>query len=108
MKGILNKNQLTVVKEYDFNKPDIHEIDYLHDDDIIKDCRNKYFHTFEFRLVYDIQFTKISDNEELNFTIPHGSMEIKTDFYGLNNKNQNCSRKWFYIYFIYIFIYLIK
>ena len=35
-------NGSTVVKEYDFIKPDIHEVDYLLDD-IIKDCRNKFF-----------------------------------------------------------------
>ena len=39
MNGILNGS--TVVKEYNFNEPDDHEIDYLLDD-IIKDCRNKY------------------------------------------------------------------
>ena len=48
----MNENQLTIVKEYDFNKPDIQEIDYLLDD-IFKTCRNKYFHTFEYRLIYD-------------------------------------------------------
>ena len=37
-------------------KKDIHEIDYLLDD-VIKHCRKNYFHTFEYRLVYDINFT---------------------------------------------------
>ena len=44
MNGMLKES--TVVKEYDFNKPDIHEIEDLFAD-IIKDCRNKYFHTLE-------------------------------------------------------------
>ena len=78
----------TVVKEYDSIKPDIHEVDYLLDD-IVKDCRNKYFHTFEYSLVYDVKFTNISNNEEVNFTITHRSMEFKTEFYGLNKKIKN-------------------
>ena len=44
MNGILN--EFSVVKECDFNKPDIHEVDFLLVD-IITPCRNKYFHTFE-------------------------------------------------------------
>ena len=75
-------NESTVDKEYDFDKPDIHEIDLL--DDIIKDCRNKYFHTFAKRLVYDIQFTNVANSEEVNLKITHRSMEFKTEFYGLN------------------------
>ena len=75
MNGILNES--TVAEEYDFIKPDIQEIEYLFDD-ILKDCRNTYFHTFEYRLVYDILFTIISFNEEVNFTIIHRSMEFKT------------------------------
>ena len=38
MNGILNES--TVVKEYDFNEPDNHEVEYLLDD-INKVCRNK-------------------------------------------------------------------
>ena len=78
----MNGPQLTIVEEYDFDKPDIHEIDYLLDDKI-KDCRDKYFHTFEHRHVYDINFTKNSNNEEINFTINQRSMDFKTEFYGL-------------------------
>ena len=83
MNGILNES--TAVKEYDFNKPDIHETDFLRDD-IIEDCRNKYFHTFEYRLFYCIIFTNISNNEDSNFTITHRYMELKTEFYGLKKK----------------------
>ena len=56
MNGIMNENQLTIIKEYEFDKPDFHEIDYLLDD-IIKDCRNKYFHTFEINLfmIFNLQ-----------------------------------------------------
>ena len=94
MNVIINENQLTIVKEYDFDKPDIHEIDYLLDD-IIKDCRNKYFHTFENRLVFDVNFTNVSNNEEINFTITHRAMEFKTEFYGLNKKIKNARRHGF-------------
>ena len=89
-------NESTVVKESYFKKPDIHGIDYLLDD-IPKDCRKKYFHTFEYRLVYDIKFTNISKNEEIDFIITHRSMELETESYGLNKKSK-CSKKWFYIY----------
>ena len=92
MNGILNES--TVVKEHDFNEPDIQEIDYLLDD-IIKDCRTKFFHTFEDTLVYDIEFTISSKNEEINFTITHRSMELKTEFFGLNKKFKNARRNGF-------------
>ena len=42
----------TVVKEYDFIKPDIHDVDYLLDD-VIKDCRNKYFHKQGYIQMYE-------------------------------------------------------
>ena len=83
----MNENQTTIVKEYEYDKLDIHEVDYLLDD-VIKDCRNKGFHTFEQRLVYDIKFTNNSNNEEVDFTIIHRSMEFKTEFYGLNKKSE--------------------
>ena len=46
MNGITKKNQLTIVDEYEFDKPLIHKIDSI----IvicIRDCHNKKFHTFE-------------------------------------------------------------
>ena len=89
-------NKSTVVKEHDFIKPDIHEVDCLLEG-INKDCINKYFHTIESRQIYDIKFTNTCDNEEVNLTITHRSMEFQTEFYGLNKKIEKCSRKWFYI-----------
>ena len=85
MNGIINKDKLTVVKEYEFDKTDIHEIDYILDD-VIKDCRKKYFHSFEYRIIYNLSFKNISNNEEVNFAVTHRSMEFKTEFYGLNKK----------------------
>ena len=83
-----NENQLIVVKEYKFDKTDIHEIDYILDD-VIKDCRKKYFHSFEYRIIYDLCFKNISNNEEVNFAVTHRSMEFKTEFYGINKKFKN-------------------
>ena len=85
MNEVINENKLLAVKEYEFDKKGIHEIDYLLDD-VIKDCRKNYFHTFEYRLVCDINFTNISNNEEVNLIITHKSMKFKTEFYGLNKK----------------------
>ena len=46
MNGIMNKNQLTIVKEYECIKPLTHKIDSLIDN-CYRDCHNKYHHTFE-------------------------------------------------------------
>ena len=92
MNGILKES--TVVKEFDFIKPDVHEIDSLLDD-IFKDCRNKYFREFEYRLVSDIKFINISTNEEVNFTITQRSMQLKTEFHGLKEKIKNAQRNGF-------------
>ena len=89
-------NECAVVKEYDFNEPYDHKLDYLLDD-IIEDCRNKYFHTFEYTLVYDIKFANISNNEEVNFTITHRSTECKTDVYGLKKKLKKLEEIVFYL-----------
>ena len=90
----MNENQLTVVEEYDSNKTDVLELDYFFDD-IIKGCRNKSFHTFEYRPVHDTNFTKISNIEEINFTITHRSIKFETEFYGLNRKIKNARRNGF-------------
>ena len=94
MNEIINENKLFVVKKYEFDKTDIHKIDYLLDG-VIKDCRRNYFHTFEYKIVYDINFTNISNNEEVNLTITHKSMEFRTEFYGLNKKIKNARRNGF-------------
>ena len=94
MGEIINENKLFVVKYYKFGKKDIHEIDYILDG-VIKDCRRNYFYTFEYKLVYNINFTNISNNEEVNLVITHKSMEFKTEFYGLNKKIKNARRNGF-------------
>ena len=96
MDEIINKNKLFVVKEYKFGKKDIPEIDYILDD-VIKDCSRNYFHTFEYKLVYNINFTNISNNDEVNLIITHKSNEFKTEFYALNKKFKNARQNFLYL-----------
>ena len=42
------------VKEAEFNRPDINMIDYIINN-CARECYNKYFHTFKFRCIYDIE-----------------------------------------------------
>ena len=62
-----------IVKEYEFDKPPIQKIDSLIDNSI-RDCHNKYFHTFDHICEYDLNFTNITNNESINFTISEKSM----------------------------------
>ena len=94
MNGILNEKNSAVVKDYEFHKPDVLERDFLLDE-FIKHCRKKYFHTFEFRLVYDINFTNLSKNKEENLTVTSRSIEYKNYFYGLNKIIRNTGRNGF-------------
>ena len=81
MDGILNKNQLTIVEEYKFDKPRIQKIDSLIDKSI-KDCHHKYFQTFDLVCEYDLSLTNITINETVNFTISDKCMGM----YELNKK----------------------
>ena len=58
MDGIMNDNQLTIVKEYEFDNSLIKKIDSIIDNSI-RDCHNKYFHTFDHICENDSNF-KIS------------------------------------------------
>ena len=77
----MNENQLTIVKEYEFNNSLIQKIDSIIDN-CIRDCHNKYFRTFDHICEYDLNFTNISNNEIVNFTIFDKSMGL----YELNKK----------------------
>ena len=77
----MNKNQLTIVKEYELNEPLIQKIDSPIDNSI-RDCHNKYFHTFDHIGEYNLNFTKTSNNEPVDFTISDESMGM----YELNQK----------------------
>ena len=57
MNGILNENQLTIVKEYENNKPLIHKIDSIFDT-CFKGCLDKFSYTFKYRCIYHNEFKK--------------------------------------------------
>ena len=79
MDGITKEN--VIVKEYEFDKPLIHKIDSIIDN-CIRDCHYKYFHTFDHICECDLNFTNISNNETVNFTISNKKMGL----YELNEK----------------------
>ena len=68
MNGIMNENQLHLVKEYKFHNLLIQKIDSIIDNST-RDCHNKYFHTFDHICEYNLSFTNITNNEIVNFTI---------------------------------------
>ena len=55
----------------------------------LKIIEKKFFHTFEFTLVYDIKFTNVSNKEEFIFTTTLRSREIQTEFSGVIKKINN-------------------
>ena len=79
MNGMTKEN--VIVKEYEFDKPLIHKIDSIIDN-CIRDCHNKYFHTFDHICEYNLNFTNITNNETVNFLISDKSMGM----YELNKK----------------------
>ena len=84
MNGIMNKNQLTIVKECDSDKPLIEKIDF-EIDICITDCHIKYFHPFEYEFVYDKKLTDIGNSEIVNLTIVDKSMSLYE-----SKKNKTC------------------
>ena len=68
MNGIMNENQLHLVKEYKFDNVLIQNIDSMIDNSV-RDCHDKYFHTFDHICEYNLNFTNITNNEIVNFTI---------------------------------------
>ena len=81
MNAIMNENQLTVVEEYKFDNPLNTKNDSIIDNSI-RDCHNKFFHTFDHICEYDLNFTNITNNETVNFTISDKCMGM----YKLNKK----------------------
>ena len=74
----MDENQLTIVKQYKFDNPPVTNIDSIIDNSI-RDCHHKYFHTFDHICEYDLNFTNITNNETVNFTISNkimGSYEL--------------------------------
>ena len=77
----MDENQLTIVKKYEIIKPLIHKIDSLIDN-CYRDCLDKYFHTFKYDCIYDINLTNITKNEIKNST----SSDKNLGLYDLNKK----------------------
>ena len=77
----MNENQLTIVKEYEFDNPPITTIDSLIENSI-RDCHHKYFHTFDHICEYNSNFTNTTNKKSVNFTISDKSMGM----YELNKK----------------------
>ena len=92
MIGITNENHLTVVREYEFVEPAFNTIDSIIDN-CYRDCHNKYYHTFKYECIYDLNFTYTSNNEIDNFTISHK----KHGFVRFEQKISCCATTRFYI-----------
>ena len=89
----MNQNQLTIFEEYESDNPDIHEINYTIDN-CIRDRHKKYFHTFEYKCVYDIKLTNIGNNETVNLTTSDTIMCL----YELEKTIKSARKNWFYLY----------
>ena len=63
------------VEEYEFNKSLNHKIHSIIDNSI-RDCHNKYFHTFDHICEYDINLTNITNNETVILTISDKNMSL--------------------------------
>ena len=62
------------------------EIDEIDDtlDNAIKNCRVKFFETFENRCVFDTKLTNIANIETVNSRVFRGFMSFQSEFFGLN------------------------
>ena len=69
----------------------IHKTDFI-TDDCVRDCHNRFFHTFEYECVYDIKLTNVGNHEVVKITIAYKNMILYE-----SKKIENCSKKWFYI-----------
>ena len=74
-----------VVKEYDLIRLKNDEVKSILND-TIENCGNKYFHSFEFRCVYDIKLTNVDYNGKVILTITLENMKVKSQLYGLKKK----------------------
>ena len=80
----------SITKEYKIDNPLMQKIDSIIDN-CIRDCHNKYFHTFDFICEYNLNFTKTNNNELVNFTISDKNMGM----YELNHKLTLAKQKGF-------------
>ena len=75
MNEIINENKLFVVKEYKFDNPLIQNINSIINT-CYRDCHDKYFHTFKYKGIYNLNFTNVINSEIVNFTISDTSLNI--------------------------------
>ena len=54
-------------KQYEFDNPEFNQIGNMLKD-VIKDCKDNYFHTFEYRCEYDMNFENKTSGEVFHFT----------------------------------------
>ena len=71
----MNENQLTIVNEYEFDKPLIQKIDSIIDN-CYRDCYSKNYQTFEYQCDYDVKLTNITNNEISNITVSDKSIGL--------------------------------
>ena len=84
----------TVVKEYEVNNSYMDELIYILND-AAKVCRSKYFHSIEYRCVFDINFTDMEGNDEVILSITLEYTKYRSQFSGLFKKNKNARNKGF-------------
>ena len=84
----------TVVKEYEFIKPDIDEV-IRRLNDTPKDSMKVYFQSFDCRCVNDNKFLSLEIIEEVVKTITLAYMEFESHFYALNQKLKNALKNGF-------------
>ena len=75
MDVIMNENQLTIVIEYEVDKPLVQKIESIIDNSI-GDCHVKSFHTFDHICAYYIQPANKGNNEIVNKTISDKSKNL--------------------------------
>ena len=79
-----------IVKEYEYIKQLIEKLVSIIDKGI-RDCLNKFFHTFDHIYVCDNKLTNIGNNTIFTLLISDKNMSL----YELKSKIENCSRRWF-------------
>ena len=82
---LVNTKKSILVKEYEIVKLDVNELERIVAGACIN-CKNEYFHTGEYKCVYDIKFTN-TNITKTNLSNTFGEREYKDQFYGLNLKN---------------------
>ena len=92
----MNKNQLTVGKVFEFEKPLIDKLDSIIDI-CFRVCKNRYFRTFDHICVYNIDFTNYVKNEVINMKISDKSKNL----YELIEKLKVARQKGFIVNQIY-------